>query len=89
VEKICRYFENASLREFEVAYDDQDVEQMQVNNQVEDLYFVLKVLSIGMHFQRYAVALVELNGGQSCIQTFIQKHSMFYDNPFQPEANFK
>ncbi|KAH8548822.1 exocyst complex component Sec10-domain-containing protein [Umbelopsis sp. PMI_123] len=67
VEKICRYFENASLREFEVAYDDQDVEQM----------------------QRYAVALVELNGGQSCIQTFIQKHSMFYDNPFQPEANFK
>ncbi|KAI9288652.1 exocyst complex component Sec10-domain-containing protein [Umbelopsis sp. AD052] len=67
VEKICRYFENACLHEFEVAYDDQDVEQM----------------------QRYATALVELNGGQSCIQTFIQKHSMFYDNPFQPDANFK
>ncbi|CAM0135915.1 F-box protein: endocytic membrane traffic, recycling ReCYcling 1 [Umbelopsis sp. WA50703] len=38
--------------------------------------------------QQYAHALVELNGGQSCIQTFIQKHSMFYDNPFTPDANF-
>ncbi|KAJ2961602.1 hypothetical protein NQZ79_g3109 [Umbelopsis isabellina] len=39
--------------------------------------------------QQYAHALVELNGGQSCIQTFIQKHSMFYDNPFTPDTNFR
>jgi recyclin-1 len=29
IEKICRYFESACLHEFEVAYDAQDIEQMQ------------------------------------------------------------
>ncbi|KAI8883785.1 hypothetical protein K501DRAFT_294473 [Backusella circina FSU 941] len=36
----------------------------------------------------YANALIALNGGTSCIQTFVQKHPIFYDNPFKPEDNF-
>ncbi|ORX48483.1 hypothetical protein DM01DRAFT_1376693 [Hesseltinella vesiculosa] len=36
----------------------------------------------------YAHALVALNGGSLCVQTFIQKHQMFYDNPYQAEDNF-
>ncbi|KAG0170900.1 F-box protein: endocytic membrane traffic, recycling ReCYcling 1 [Apophysomyces sp. BC1034] len=35
----------------------------------------------------YAHALIMLNGGNLCIQTFLQKHPIFYDNPFKPEEN--
>ncbi|KAL0095304.1 exocyst complex component Sec10-domain-containing protein [Phycomyces blakesleeanus] len=36
----------------------------------------------------YAHAIIALNGGSLCIQTFLQKHPIFYDNPFKPEDNF-
>jgi recyclin-1 len=36
----------------------------------------------------FANALIVLNGGFICTQTYIQKHSIFYDNPFKPEDNF-
>ncbi|KAI7906714.1 exocyst complex component Sec10-like protein [Cokeromyces recurvatus] len=36
----------------------------------------------------YANALIALNGGLTCIQTYVQKHPLFYDNPFKPEDNF-
>ncbi|KAG1151452.1 hypothetical protein G6F37_003438 [Rhizopus arrhizus] len=36
----------------------------------------------------FANALIMLNGGFICTQTYIQKHSIFYDNPFKPEDNF-
>ncbi|KAI9487451.1 MAG: exocyst complex component Sec10-like protein [Benjaminiella poitrasii] len=36
----------------------------------------------------YANALIALNGGSTCIQTYVQKHPIFYDNPFKPEENF-
>ncbi|KAI8078622.1 exocyst complex component Sec10-like protein, partial [Halteromyces radiatus] len=66
VDALCQYFESASLHEFEVAYDSQNLDNMKI----------------------YAHALVALNGGSICIQTFIQKHQIFYDNPFKPEDNF-
>ncbi|CAO3606822.1 unnamed protein product [Cunninghamella echinulata] len=65
VNALCQYFESASLHEFEVAYDSQNMDDMKV----------------------YAHALVALNGGSICIQTFVQKHQIFYDNPFHPEDN--
>ncbi|CAO3644099.1 unnamed protein product [Cunninghamella blakesleeana] len=65
VNALCQYFESASLHEFEVAYDSQNMNDMKI----------------------YAHALVALNGGSICIQTFIQKHQIFYDNPFHPEDN--
>ncbi|KAI8145080.1 exocyst complex component Sec10-like protein [Fennellomyces sp. T-0311] len=37
----------------------------------------------------YAHALIALNGGSICIQTFVQKHPIFFDNPFNPDDNFK
>ncbi|CAO3589711.1 unnamed protein product [Absidia cylindrospora] len=67
VDALCQYFESASLHEFEVAYDSQNLADMKT----------------------YAYALVALNGGSICTQTFIQKHQIFYDNPFKPEDNFK
>ncbi|GAA5805039.1 hypothetical protein HPULCUR_010552 [Helicostylum pulchrum] len=36
----------------------------------------------------YANALIALNGGSTCMQTYVQKHPIFYDNPFKPEDNF-
>ncbi|KAI8086885.1 exocyst complex component Sec10-like protein [Gilbertella persicaria] len=36
----------------------------------------------------YASALIALNGGSTCMQTYVQKHPIFYDNPFKPEDNF-
>ncbi|KAI7868194.1 exocyst complex component Sec10-like protein [Spinellus fusiger] len=36
----------------------------------------------------YCHALIALNGGQLCIQTFLQKHPLFYDNPFKADENF-
>ncbi|KAI8064539.1 exocyst complex component Sec10-like protein [Gongronella butleri] len=66
VQALCQYFENASLHEFEVAYDHQKTEDMMT----------------------YAHALVALNGGSLCVQTFIQKHQIFYDNPYSAEDNF-
>ncbi|KAI8338978.1 exocyst complex component Sec10-like protein [Chlamydoabsidia padenii] len=67
VDALCQYFESASLHEFEVAYDSQNLDNMKI----------------------YAHSLVALNDGSICIQTFIQKHQIFYDNPFNPEDNFK
>ncbi|KAI8336839.1 exocyst complex component Sec10-domain-containing protein [Chlamydoabsidia padenii] len=66
VNALCQYFESASLHEFEVAYDSQNLKDMKT----------------------YAYSLVALNGGSICTQTFIQKHQIFYDNPFKPEDNF-
>ncbi|KAI9276957.1 exocyst complex component Sec10-like protein [Phascolomyces articulosus] len=37
----------------------------------------------------YAHALIALNGGSICIQTFVQKHPIFFDNPFNPDDNYK
>ncbi|KAI9493070.1 exocyst complex component Sec10-like protein [Zychaea mexicana] len=37
----------------------------------------------------YAHALIALNGGSICIQTFVQKHPIFFDNPFKPDDNYK
>ncbi|SAM09254.1 hypothetical protein [Absidia glauca] len=67
VNALCQYFESASLHEFEVAYDSQNLDSMKI----------------------YAYSLVALNGGSICTQTFIQKHQIFYDNPFNPDDNFK
>ncbi|CDS13111.1 hypothetical protein LRAMOSA05294 [Lichtheimia ramosa] len=36
----------------------------------------------------FAHALIALNGGSICIQTYVQKHPIFFDNPFKPEDNF-
>ncbi|CEG65273.1 hypothetical protein RMATCC62417_02085 [Rhizopus microsporus] len=36
----------------------------------------------------FANALIALNGGSICMQTYIQKHSLFYDSPYKPEDNF-
>ncbi|KAI8380478.1 exocyst complex component Sec10-like protein [Choanephora cucurbitarum] len=36
----------------------------------------------------YANALIALNGGSTCMQTYMQKHPIFYDNPYKPEDNF-
>ncbi|KAI8374177.1 exocyst complex component Sec10-like protein [Radiomyces spectabilis] len=36
----------------------------------------------------YAHALIALNGGSICTQTFVQKHPIFFDNPFKADANF-
>ena len=38
--------------------------------------------------KKYANALIALNGGSTCMQTYVQKHPIFYDNPFKPEDNF-
>ncbi|CAO3703297.1 unnamed protein product [Rhizopus stolonifer] len=36
----------------------------------------------------FANASIVLNGGSICIQTYIQKHNIFYDNPYKPEDSF-
>ncbi|KAG1452843.1 hypothetical protein G6F56_007717 [Rhizopus delemar] len=36
----------------------------------------------------FANASILLNGGSICIQTYIQKHNIFYDNPYKPEDSF-
>ncbi|KAI9310132.1 exocyst complex component Sec10-like protein [Dichotomocladium elegans] len=38
--------------------------------------------------KKIAHALIALNGGAICIQTFVQKHPIFYDNPFKPDDNY-
>ncbi|KAL9559542.1 hypothetical protein MBANPS3_000368 [Mucor bainieri] len=41
-----------------------------------------------IEMKSYANALIALNGGSTCMQTYVQKHPIFYDNPFRPEDNF-
>ncbi|KAI8647321.1 exocyst complex component Sec10-like protein [Parasitella parasitica] len=41
-----------------------------------------------VEMKSYANALIALNGGSTCMQTYVQKHPIFYDNPFKPEDNF-
>nr|CAG8554388.1 6868_t:CDS:10 [Entrophospora candida] len=38
--------------------------------------------------QKWAHILLDLNGGNSCIQVFIQKNSIFFDHLYNPEENF-
>ncbi|KAI8981081.1 exocyst complex component Sec10-like protein [Pilobolus umbonatus] len=66
INALSQYFESASLHQFEVAYDTNNMKDMKM----------------------YASALVSLNGGSTCMQTYVQKHPIFYDNPFKPEDNF-
>lgn len=66
MDALSQYFESASLHQFEVAYDNQNIPDM----------------------KSYANALIALNGGSTCMQTYVQKHPIFYDNPFKPEDNF-
>ncbi|KAF9431552.1 F-box protein: endocytic membrane traffic, recycling ReCYcling 1 [Entomortierella beljakovae] len=38
---------------------------------------------------KYAGVLLDLNGAQACIQIFIQKNGIFFDNNYEPSENLK
>ncbi|KAF9932548.1 F-box protein: endocytic membrane traffic, recycling ReCYcling 1 [Mortierella antarctica] len=39
--------------------------------------------------QKFAGVLLDLNGAQACIQIFIQKNGIFFDNNYEPGENLK
>lgn len=55
---VYEMFENAALAEFELGYDEKDIEG---------------------RVKKYAKVLVTLNGGESCVQLFIQKNKLVLD----------
>ncbi|ANB11867.1 Rcy1p [Sugiyamaella lignohabitans] len=71
-------FENAALSEFEKGIDeshDADIDSTKLEAVVE-------------HIKKYANVLVTLNGGDSCVQLFIQKHPLIMDQPKIPPLDF-
>lgn len=39
--------------------------------------------------QKFAGVLLDLNGATACIQIFIQKNGIFFDNNYEPSENLK
>lgn len=60
--------------------------------QATDFFFIPSIpllLPLTTKNQKFAGVLLDLNGAQACIQIFIQKNGIFFDNNYEPGENLK